>query len=158
MDRVRSLREELTTPSPTARPTCGSIKYYDALKRKHAEVKDRWRCGASSLSPERTRTTFSSVRVSTSLMPIALCALRTAATADPRRTALRLAPPLKSTGRAPYLLVGRASAFTSTRSAPAVTSSSCSAAAAESPFAPTAADDYAAQHAIAVSVAESALR
>lgn len=154
------MREERTTPSPTARPTCGSIKYYDALKRKHAEVKDRWRCGASSLSPERTRTTFSSVRVraNTSLMPIALCALRTAATADPRRTALRLAAPLKSTGRAPYLLVGRASAFTSTRSAPAVTSSSCSAAAAESPFAPTAADDYAAQHAIAVSVAESALR
>ena len=156
MDRVRTLREELLTPSPTPRPTCGSIKYYDALKCKHAETKHRRR--ASSLSSPTSKTALFASGPTTTPKLVALRALRAAATTDTRCASHRVPAALNRARHASYSLAGRASAFTPTLSVPAVRSSSSTAA--KSPFGSTGVlvDDYAAQYAIAVSVAESALR
>ena len=38
MDRLHKLRKESVLPPPTPRPRCGSLAYYDVLKRKHGVV------------------------------------------------------------------------------------------------------------------------
>ena len=38
VDRLHLLRKESVLPPPTPRPRCGSLAYYDVLKRKHGVV------------------------------------------------------------------------------------------------------------------------